>query len=236
MVEKVSFRLFSIFLILIIIQCNKDENHILVSDVDAESYIMDKVAKGDLESARRAVENYKFKNVELRSNLLFQINKAKIEVLMKAEKYKDALVIAKEAEKIKPNDNGIINVLSTLYYLLGEYDRSLPYMKKDYEMDPKDPRAWKNLGVVYFELFKYQEALPFLEKYVSLELEEKSDYWDINYYLLKTYYKTGNYKKCLMRIDKIRKKNTYKNLDKEFIDAVEKAYDKCKNPDLKNKG
>lgn len=73
------------------------------------------------------------------------------------KKYEEALDLLLRAEKIKPNDNVILNNIGNLYSYLGNFSLAFEYLEKSIQIDSNYLPAFLNFGAVLNHLGKDKE-------------------------------------------------------------------------------
>ncbi|PAB60304.1 tetratricopeptide repeat protein [Anaeromicrobium sediminis] len=150
------------------------------------------------------------------SNLTHTYNKTGLE-LMDKEKYEEAIGYFEKSLKASPkyeddflkNPNKIyekddelwdapLNNLSWAYYELGEYEKSVRYIKESLRILPNDDVEYFNGAKTYFELGDVDTALGYYKKAAEMTTEYYEAYFGIG----RCYYEKGEYKKALNAFNK----------------------------------
>lgn len=93
-----------------------------------------------------------------------------------------------KALEIEPEDEEIIETLSSLYISMGKPNDALYYCVLGLDMNPYNSHFWNNLGVVYFNQKDYGNAEEAFEHAITIN----PYYYDALYNLRDTYEELGN--------------------------------------------
>ncbi|MAC86512.1 MAG: hypothetical protein CMQ52_00065 [Gammaproteobacteria bacterium] len=88
----------------------------------------------------------------------FKLNKSKINLLYKEEKYQEVLPILINLNKIYPNSISVINMLGRVYYSMGEYENSKEQFLKSKKLDKGNFKTYTYLGHVAMKMKSFNEA------------------------------------------------------------------------------
>ncbi len=91
------------------------------------------------------------------------------------EKYRDALIIFKFANKLAPNNIQILNNLAILYYNKGLYEKCYSILQKVLEIDPTYFIVYYNLSLVSIKKGDFKNAIIVYLKYLQLQYNENKN-------------------------------------------------------------
>ncbi|MCT4594219.1 MAG: tetratricopeptide repeat protein [Anaeromicrobium sp.] len=150
------------------------------------------------------------------SDLMYEYNKTGLE-LMDEEKYEEAIGyfekslkespkykddFLKHPKKIYEKDDELwdtpLNNLSWAYYELGDYEKSIKYIKESLRILPNDHVEYFNGAKAYFELGHVDRALDYYKK----AAETTTEYYESYFGMGRCYYEKGEYKKALEAFNK----------------------------------
>ncbi|SDY31273.1 Predicted O-linked N-acetylglucosamine transferase, SPINDLY family [Allochromatium warmingii] len=89
-------------------------------------------------------------------------------ILVKTNRFQEALTILLEANRIAPNDSVCINSLGSALHNLKRFKEALKCFRRAIEIDPNYALAYNNLGTVLGDLGKHQEALNYYSKALEI--------------------------------------------------------------------
>jgi len=106
--------------------------------------------------------------------------------LLRHSRFSDALRAFQAAERVKPNDAVLENLLGITESRLGRLDDANRYYKQSIELDPTQPGPHKNLGVNYLAMKQFDAAGEELNEALRINGSDKF----IHYYLCMLYLAT----------------------------------------------
>ncbi len=118
--------------------------------------------------------------------------------------YDEAIVAAKRAIEINPNESAAYAVLGLIYQEQKKYKEAGENFKKAISLDPKSIDFYLQLANLYYENESYNEAVNTLTKV----LEINPSNMEANYLLINTYKAMGQFDKAIESTDKAIKSNT----------------------------
>jgi tetratricopeptide (TPR) repeat protein len=153
------------------------KHHFQLSGVDEERLDNkpDTPSKEKKEKKKKAKENNSEK-LEYKSI----IEKAK--ELIKKRKYKRAIKILKYGTKLKLNKRQealLFKILGYAYGKIGNYKRSIFYLKKSIKINPKSVSTLRLLGKIYGLAKKFEKQIDILKKIVLLDDSKSKLYYEI---------------------------------------------------------
>ena len=88
----------------------------------------------------------------------FKLNKTKINLLYKEEKYKEVLPVLRNLDTVYPNKISVIDMLGRVYYSLGDYENSKEHFLRSKKLDKGNFKTYTYLGHVAMKTENYREA------------------------------------------------------------------------------
>ncbi len=88
-------------------------------------------------------------------------------ILVKTERYEEALPLLLEANRVSPGHKDCMNALGYALLYLGRVDEAVGCFKRSLEIDPEYALAHNNLGTAYKELGRLDEALECFERAIA---------------------------------------------------------------------
>lgn len=92
---------------------------------------------------------------------------------VKLNKPQDALRGLADANKLRPNDFETNYNLGLTFYILNEFDKSIPFLKKAIVANPEAQNAYYPLGMALYKGKHYRESLPYLKKALDIKPDDK---------------------------------------------------------------
>ncbi len=120
------------------------------------------------------------------------------------KKYEEAILIFKQ---LIENSEGSIKVASygkigICYYLINDFNQSLEYLSKSYELNKEDCKVLSNIGNVYYKKNDYDNSLIFYKKALEVDSKFIEGYHNIIYllYILKQFEEGFSYVEKALQI------------------------------------
>jgi hypothetical protein len=93
------------------------------------------------------------------------------EIGIRVRKYQQALLLARKAIAMVPDDASFNNTLGAILFALGEPEESFVYVKRSLELNPRLANAYVNLGIAYADQANLPESIKAFEKAIEIDPE-----------------------------------------------------------------
>lgn len=177
-----------------------------------ERFIYEKYGGETVEEAFKILQNL----TKVKYEYIKQINPDYIEkyILLRNQAYealkKRDYYVGQEcllsAYEIFKYDAELLKLIGDFYYKVGDFDKSLDFLKQAFEIDKVDLKVACYIGHILAVKRCYAEALPYLELYLSSNIDDEMALNNIGY----CYYFTNNFlksKESFLRLLKFQPKN-----------------------------
>ncbi|MDP9173493.1 MAG: tetratricopeptide repeat protein [Planctomycetota bacterium] len=91
------------------------------------------------------------------------------EIGIRVRQYPRALVLARRAMELDPDDAAFNNTLGAILFALGQPEESLKYINRALEINPKLANAYVNLGIAYADQARLPESISAFEQAIKLD-------------------------------------------------------------------
>ena len=92
----------------------------------------------------------------------------KAEALYNEGKYKEAIEVLLEANKLRPKDYNTLRFIGDLYYLLRNIEKCLDYFSEAMELKPTPSSPWIEYANEYCSIDKFDKAEKLILKAIEL--------------------------------------------------------------------
>ncbi|MFC1480843.1 tetratricopeptide repeat protein [Candidatus Neomarinimicrobiota bacterium] len=100
-------------------------------------------------------------------------------LLYQSGQYDEALVLLESARKLNPKNPNIYMNIGASYFMKGEHDKGVEYIRKAVDLDPVSIIFNQSLGYIQLEQGDLKGALLSLNKIDFLDPNNKTEYWGI---------------------------------------------------------
>lgn len=114
--------------------------------------------------------------------------------------FPEAISLYETVEKLQPSNPAPVLGLATVYWELGDFDKSEQYIKRVLALNPKSPQATFQLGNIRVRQHRDQEAIPLLEAFLRVQPDSLSAAADLG----KAYFHLDRYTEALSYLEKAR--------------------------------
>ena len=118
-----------------------------------------------------------------------------------------ARAAVQKALDIDPENEEIIETLSTLCFNMGDFDSAMEYCLMGLDVNPFNAHFWNNIGVIYFNQSDFGDAEEAFEQAITIN----PYYYNALFNLKDTYEQLGNAQgvaECAKRLNSLNGKQT----------------------------